>query len=290
MKVLACTFTKIPKNASAYFRAHTNHQFSSLEVTATNSNVVLPSPSLQDFIIYNRQQESATMDLRTTDLERTITIILEDTGATFTVHKQWICDKSEFVRACLQKGFAAEKQQKVTIHELQDEESMRTVIAWVYAGDKALQWPHNEGFDEQEALTKVYLLADRLMMPQLQNDVIAGYMDAIHNGSNHHLSPAAVQLLHNQDPTMCKLKQCIINWAASQVYHCVFNCNDDEAHVVSNGTAEEACKISEWVQADSDFAQAVLLKITSSPGVGEIPYPGEISEYFQTKDESVTQK
>lgn len=41
------------------------------------------------------------MDLQSIDLGLTITIILEDTGDRFAVHKELICAQSTFVEGCL---------------------------------------------------------------------------------------------------------------------------------------------------------------------------------------------
>ncbi len=122
------------------------------------------------------------MDLHTIDLNATITIVLEDTGAKFTVHKEPICAASLFVQGCLQKGFKEGEEQKIAIREWRDSESMHTLITWVYQGKQVLDTSKSSPDEAKEAASKIvklYVLADKFIMPDLKNDILDQYYDFI---------------------------------------------------------------------------------------------------------------
>jgi len=122
------------------------------------------------------------MDLRSIDLDATITITLEDTSARFTVHKDLICARSPFIKGCLQNDFKEGREQTVTIREWQNSDSMKTLIAWVYQGKPALDIseisassPEDKVKEVASDLAELYVLADRFLMSNLKNDVVDGY-------------------------------------------------------------------------------------------------------------------
>ena len=141
------------------------------------------------------------MDLDEIDPKSTITLVSAGTGIEFTVHKDLISTASPFVKACLHKGIYEGTEDRITISDWADEESVRVLIIWLFQGKNALKMYEWECHDMVP--TWLYLLADRFLMPELKNDIVDKYMRSF-NESGPNMD--AFTLLHEKDPAECKLK------------------------------------------------------------------------------------
>lgn len=122
------------------------------------------------------------MNLQSIDMSLTVTIVLEDTGAQFVVHKDLICAESPFIKACLQDNFKERKEQVVTIREWRNSDNMKTLLAWAHQGKSALRTsevsthsPEDEIKEAASDLVELYVLADRFLMSNLKNDIVDRY-------------------------------------------------------------------------------------------------------------------
>ena len=137
---------------------------------------------------------------------------MEDTQDQYLVHKELIEGQSEFVKQCISSGFKEEKEQKVTIREWTDKQSMDLVMEWLYTGFQAIgeRFPTlatpSTSFTTE--LVNVYLLADRLMMSALKNDIVNRYRKSI-----DHITPdiELLQTLDAQCPDPCQFKALMLD-------------------------------------------------------------------------------
>jgi len=223
------------------------------------------------------------MEPKWTDFNALITILLEDTGTCFTVHKYVACDRSSFVRACLQDGFREKEEQTIIIKEWTTDQSMQYLVAWMYQGSEALKAStvsttvdpeRSVVFATQLQLAKLYILADRFLMPKLKNDVIDLFCSR-----PGRFSVTAMRVLWTEGPAECHLKNYILHRIVG----------DFRLRIMRNEEAldgEEQMKIPsklvELIGDSSDFAQALIQMLI----VG-IPRDRTVCLYHEHGDDDV---
>ncbi|KAK5945371.1 hypothetical protein PMZ80_002576 [Knufia obscura] len=146
------------------------------------------------------------------DFSSTITIVVTNTGTEFVVHKHVACKKSPFVKGAMKEHTQEAQEQKIEFADWDDDEAMRTIIAWMYQGRSVLCLPASHLDDLsaatqvdrlQSRLVKLYILADRMMMAQLKNNIV----DWFHSISRqHYMSSDAMRILFETGPSECHLK------------------------------------------------------------------------------------
>jgi len=153
------------------------------------------------------------------DLSSTITVVVAKTGTEYIVHKHVACEKSPFFTACLKEHTKEAREQKIEIQEWDDDDSMRTLIVWMYQGrsvlrisSSLLKYPTTTKGDEradalQMRLTKLYLLADRLLIQELRNNIVDCF-GAIYQ--SHELDAMAVSVLFDNGPSDCLLRSYLL--------------------------------------------------------------------------------
>lgn len=83
---------------------------------------------------------------------------------TFVVHKQLLVDKSEYFRAAIDNDFAENSANEFCLPE-DDPNAFCIFIDWLYEG--FLHQRH-----KSEELVDVWILADKLMCPNLQDEAL----------------------------------------------------------------------------------------------------------------------
>ncbi|KAK5099030.1 hypothetical protein LTR24_001658 [Lithohypha guttulata] len=162
------------------------------------------------------------MDLLSIDYDATITIVLEDTSARFTVYKDLICAHSPFIKGCLQTGFKEAKEQIVTIRDWQNSHT------WTYQGRSALRTSEialnsaeDKGKEAASDLVELYVLADRFLMSNLKNEIVQLYC-LFHVYGESKPDHYSLRLHHDALRTLaqhglqdCTLRKCIASDIAS---------------------------------------------------------------------------
>ncbi|KAK5942617.1 hypothetical protein PMZ80_005182 [Knufia obscura] len=150
-------------------------------------------------------------DFSSGDLTQTVTVFLRDRSkTTFTVHKELLCSESLFFQGCLSpsSNFKEARKEEVKIGDTTDVASLRALITWLYRGKASLVQGLKLDCDEshaiyQEKLTKLYILADNVMMYSLKNDIL-DVMSKI-TGTIIALEPQSVETLLEADLNNSKL-------------------------------------------------------------------------------------
>lgn len=161
--------------------------------------------------------EAPEIDLTTCDLNTTIQIVLKDNDSTFTVHKDIICANSPFAKQCLEGGFQEAQDQIVPIGDWKDETSVRRLINWLYKGkamfkEEAQKIPNTQ-MDVSNAevkLTELYILADRMMMVKLKNDILDAFGDLQGRRLSEMVNFDVPRLLTKHELNECKLMHFVI--------------------------------------------------------------------------------
>ncbi|KAK5942618.1 hypothetical protein PMZ80_005183 [Knufia obscura] len=154
------------------------------------------------------------MDWTKVDYTSTFTIILEDTGARYLVHKDIFCVRSDFFKGCLRKDFVEGQKEEVTIKEETDERSMQLLISWTYRGKEILSTAKDNVPDtsvrgcDRLPLTRLYLLADKLLMTELKNDIVDSFINLSHKAFP---DLQALALMLEIGPDHCQLKRFMID-------------------------------------------------------------------------------
>jgi len=165
---------------------------------------------------------AANMESTWIDLSSIITMVVASTGTEFVVHKHVACAKPPFVAACLKEHTSEAREQKIEVQEWDDDDSMRTLIVWMYQGKSVLRIPVSLLEDRsniearvrvgtlQVRLTKLYLLADRFLIPELKNNIV-DCIDATED-FGYTTSTMATHMLFENGPSECKLKS-YLTWS-----------------------------------------------------------------------------
>ncbi|KAK5957939.1 hypothetical protein OHC33_001129 [Knufia fluminis] len=144
------------------------------------------------------------MDLYSVDFSSTVTIVLEDIGARFIVYKDLLCDKIPFARAYLQNGFKEEQEGVIRIREWSDKDIMQRLLVWLFE-DKIVTGQNTTISD----LTKLYILADRLMISDLKTEIVNRWSKD-HEGNSSD-AVQALTILTDHEAIMCNLARYAID-------------------------------------------------------------------------------
>lgn len=171
-------------------------------------------------IVCSRQRSSHSVmksskaDGKGIDFAKTFKIILKDTQKQYTYHTDPFCTESLFFTSALKDGFKEGQHQEVSIGEEKDEESLESLMAWVYAGKKVFKHAKDgwrsatlEDLDVQK-LTKLYILADYLLIPNLKNDIVDRFRKSC---ASVEINMESVDILLDRGPDDCALKNFMVD-------------------------------------------------------------------------------
>jgi hypothetical protein len=95
----------------------------------------------------------------------------EKTVEKFTVHKAFLCEQSPFFNAAFNGNFKEAHTQSMTIEDA-DSEAVKLVIGWIYTKEIGEKRLGVKGVPNIVLLAKVWTLAQRFLMPALQNEAM----------------------------------------------------------------------------------------------------------------------
>ncbi|KAE8446885.1 hypothetical protein EG329_011516 [Mollisiaceae sp. DMI_Dod_QoI] len=113
--------------------------------------------------------------LRGSDAPKDLVTIVSKNGSKeskFSIHKEFACRASPVLKAAFESSFVEGQTQTYKLDVSED--VIRALVRWIYTQDfKSVQITTGK-FDQAEAMTLVQLwvLADKLLMPKLQNMLI----------------------------------------------------------------------------------------------------------------------
>lgn len=159
------------------------------------------------------------MDISTFDLTSIVTIVLGTTGTEIMIHKQVLCTHCAFAEVCLQGGFKEVEEGKILLKEEEEEESVRTLIAWMYHGKAMLPTlPIRDQPNAKEALqnlalkmTKLYIMADKYLMTKFKNEIMLFWTELCRRSNQTSFVLPALELLLKRSPPKCELKQLLVD-------------------------------------------------------------------------------
>lgn len=109
-----------------------------------------------------------------------VTIVLEDCVETvppeiktFTVHKSVVCYHSRMLEAAFSGSFIEGQSQSITLKEVHYPYLYGYIQAWMYTGSLDSMKKQGKFDDRSTRLFLTWVLADRLIMPELQNALMS---------------------------------------------------------------------------------------------------------------------
>lgn len=154
------------------------------------------------------------------DLSNIITIKLPKTGDVLYVHEDVLCEKSAYAKGCLHGAFIEATDNNINLTEEEDADSIKTIMSWMYRGNGVLhKMPDGRDVTHAERdnfvikMSKLYVMADRLMVNELKDFLINRWDVWILMGGNH---LEAVRVLYREGPSDCLLRQRLVRFFANE--------------------------------------------------------------------------
>lgn len=97
----------------------------------------------------------------------------------FRVHRDLLCDESPFFKAAFAKEFKEASEGILDLPE-DDVDTFDRFIQWMYSGEYGLSGgfeTHAEADERYNQLARLYILADKLQVPRLKNDVVNKFFE-----------------------------------------------------------------------------------------------------------------
>ena len=95
-----------------------------------------------------------------------VTVGKGDYAGVFNVHRTLLCENSDYFNTCLNSSFAEAASQEVRL-DGEDAEIFAYFVKWLYRGNLEYE---DAGFTI--AMAKLYILAGRLLCPELKKEVV----------------------------------------------------------------------------------------------------------------------
>lgn len=218
-------------------------------------------------------QETYSAAIREMDFSKTFTIVLADVDKTFVVHEQPFIAESLFLRRAIAPGFAESQEGEVVIQETDDVESMNMILTWVYG-----KYAHGHGISQiftmthansSMSLVKLYLLADKLVMYNLKNEITDAYREMI--GETLTVDSSAAALLFEEGHPESKLREVFAHHIARfvQANPSVLITATKDIVPQQEGlpiTTLPILPIATLLREDHDLTMLVLIAVTASRG------------------------
>jgi hypothetical protein len=100
----------------------------------------------------------------------------EENAKPFKLHKDFACHYSPVFKAAFNSGFIEGQSQEYRLG-VDEEEVVRLLVEWIYTQTLNIRQPDEKlddaaSMEEDLLLAKLWVLADKLLLPQLQNQVL----------------------------------------------------------------------------------------------------------------------
>lgn len=174
----------------------------------------------------------------------------EESGIAFGVHKDFACHYCPVFKASFNSSFIEGKTQKYTLTDT-TEAVIRALVYWIYTQDIDARAPDEGSFSEKEAeayedncLVQLWVLADRLLIGRLQNEVLR-CIDERREKSKQ-IAIHTLNYIYENTPSGSPLRRFV-------VHYCTFlssskQLEDKSAHFPHEMPIEMLCYISATVQ------------------------------------------
>jgi hypothetical protein len=106
----------------------------------------------------------------------------ESEAEAFVVHKEWACQASPVLKAAFNSDFIERQTQEYRLDVAGiDDDVVHLLVSWIYTRDIDLAYVEVEGSFQEDrtfavhsvCLVKLWVLADKLLMPRFQNFIMA---------------------------------------------------------------------------------------------------------------------
>ncbi|KUJ22797.1 uncharacterized protein LY89DRAFT_728911 [Mollisia scopiformis] len=108
----------------------------------------------------------------------TFTANKDNVGVKFVIHKEFACHYSKVLKTAFASSFIEGESQTYTFPDY-GEEVLRLLVGWIYSTNLVMPEWDNIFFEDTNTdyLTQLWVLADQLKIPQLQNCVVRKLKD-----------------------------------------------------------------------------------------------------------------
>lgn len=221
---------------------------------------------------------SLSMDLATIDLSSIVVIILGATGAQISIHRDILCTHCEFAQACLKGGFREARAGQIILAEENDEQSIRTLIAWMYSGratfpnipSKAQPTFRNDVKDLLTKMLKLYIMANKYVMTGFQKE-IEDFITTIcqsYGPKSTSLHLMALGLLCNTYPTECDLKEILISHLVRTIRKNLFY--KEKSYFVTHPKSEWCQDFFALTARHPELANLILCGLLQPPTISQL--------------------